>query len=93
MAYGRTTYAIATPSAKNSRASGIHGRTVRRSAGVRPGRDERPDLVEQDRHRQDDPDDDRDPELDREAVAGPEDLRLAVRQRARAGSSGHRSAK
>ena len=33
------------------------------------GRDERPDLVKQDRHRQDDPDDDRDPQLDREPIA------------------------
>ena len=37
IAYGRTTYATPTPSAKNKSANGIHGRTVLRSAGVRPG--------------------------------------------------------
>ena len=46
------------PWRRTASASGIHGRTVFRSAGVRPGCDERPDLVQQDRHRQDDPDDD-----------------------------------
>src|SRR5436190_218121 len=37
IAYGRMKYAMATPIAKNSNASGIHGRTVRRSVGVSPG--------------------------------------------------------
>ena len=38
------------------------------------GRDERPELVEQDGHREDDPDDQRDLDLDDERVADPQDL-------------------
>ena len=36
-ANGRMKYAIAVPRAKKNRASGIHGRTMRRSLGVSPG--------------------------------------------------------
>ena len=36
-AYGRTTQAMNVPRAKKKSATGIHGRAVRRSAGVRPG--------------------------------------------------------
>ena len=46
--------------------------------GRQAGRDERPELVEQDRHREDDPDDDRDLDLDDERVADPEDLERLV---------------
>ena len=56
-------------SRRSSRASGIHGRSVLRSLGGQAGRDERPELVQQDRHRQDDPDHERDLELDEERVA------------------------
>ena len=45
-----------------------------RSFGVRPGRDERPELVQQDRHREDDADDQRDLDLDDERVTDAEDL-------------------
>ncbi len=43
-----------------------------------PRRDERPELVEDHRHRQDDPDDDRDLHRDEERVAGSEDDHLAA---------------
>ena len=72
---------MATPRTKKNRASGTHGRTVLRSAGVRPGRDERPDLVEQDGHRQDDPDDQGDLDLDDERVADAEDLQVDAVER------------
>ena len=80
VAYGRTIQAMNVPSAKKKSAIGIHGRAVRRSLGRQAGRDERPDLVEQDRHRQDDPDHDRDLDLDDERVAqAGEEQRIVVR--------------
>ena len=74
IANGRIDVGDRTPRAKKNSASGIHGRSgaVLRRREAR--RDERPQLVQQDRHRQDDPDHDRDPERDREAVARPEQL-------------------
>jgi hypothetical protein len=36
-ANGRTTQATTTPMAKKRSATGTHGRTTRRSSGVRPG--------------------------------------------------------
>ena len=51
---------------RTARAGSTAGAPAARAA-VRPGDDERPELVEQDRHREDDPDDERDLERDREA--------------------------
>ena len=68
-ANGRTMQAMPVPSAKNTRASGIQGRADRRSLGRQPGRHERPQLVEEHGHREDDADHDRDLELDDERVA------------------------
>ena len=61
--------------------AGSTGRTSLALVRGQAGRDERPELVEQDRHREDDPDHDRDLDLDDERVADPEDLERDVAER------------
>ena len=70
-AYGSTNQAIPTPSAKKNKRDRDPRPRGSSFAGRQPGRDERPELVEQDRHGQDDPDHDRDLDLDDEGVAEP----------------------
>ena len=72
---------MTTPSAKKNSAIGIHGRMTLLLVRRQPGLDERPELIEQDRHREDDPDDQRDLDLDDERVTDTEDLERHLAER------------